>query len=400
MVSESCVMRQSKAFNNLHPGYIPHPLGGLSVEPFDWLSGLLVTIVGHSSLICVVEANRNCPQTTMGNGALLSLHKNDGTQTGEMVYNAKRQKRETIIANSAAEQKKIAQAIRITGALGKFADHINDCFVETGVVYNKRTLYQSTTDKRCWLRFTTKGIWMVSSTEHKDENLLAGFCCCRDYGHLDPSYAQIWYVFGNEGVFRIQARVKAIAMNLNEIDSTFLDLKRDSLSAVKIQGATGPHAHKINGVYRRQKVGNQGRHKRASDFFSYQQSSGQTSTLSYSFSGHWLLIQGSNVLAYCHLIRLANPCDALTWHVADAANKFTVQDDMTVKPCDETSTIDRKNHIRRIAVANTNFKPRVNSTDNVSAFRKWDSIETKQSPYMQAVKKLRASSQQKSRNAI
>ena len=281
------------------------------------------------------------------------MHRNEDETPGDVILNRMKERRETIIANSLAAQKQIAQAVRITGALGTFAHLINHCFVKTGVLYNERTLYQSAADKNLWLRFTKNGRWMVSSTEHKDENLLAGFCCCRDYGHLDPSYAQIWYVFGNEGVFRIQARVKAIAMNLNEIDSTFLDLKRDSLSAVKIQGATGPHAHKINGVYRRQKVGKQDKETRARDFFSCKRSLARPSTLSYDSSGHWVVIQDSNMLAHCGFTGFDNPCDPMLWYVVNSATIFSVQNNMAVIPFGETSAIDTEDRTGKMSQRQT-----------------------------------------------
>ena len=199
----------------------------------------------------------------MGNGGLIALHRQEeGAHEEEIIYDAPkddamrekkklREKRQSICKNSAAAGKSIARGIRITGALGKFSSKINDSFVATGLKYNERVLYKSLTQRDIWLRFTTKGTWMVSNTEQKDENLLAGFCCCRENGHLDPSYAQGWYVSGIEGVFRTQARVKAKAIN-PAVQNT-----RPDLSAVKIEGAAGPNAQKINGVYRRQKNTNQ-----------------------------------------------------------------------------------------------------------------------------------------------
>merc|ERR1719174_3102411 len=115
--------------------------------------------------------------------------------------------------DTTAPQKEIAESIRIEGAVGIYAKHINSCFLRNGEMHNDRMLYQSLSNPDHWLRYTTTGRWMVSTTEDKDRNFPIGFCHCKAFGLLDPSHAKGWFVLGRQGRFRRQTRV--IASNKN-----------------------------------------------------------------------------------------------------------------------------------------------------------------------------------------
>jgi len=214
--------------------------------------------------------------------------------------------------------------------------------------------YQSLSNPDHWLWYTTTGRWMVSTTKDRGLNLSNGFCHCKDFGLLDPSHAKGWLVLGREGKFRRQTQV--IARNTDE-ESKLRDLQlssaehnstddetqstQDALpSVVNFQGATGLSASKINGVYRCKtkkhptKPGEIVEDKKI--FYRHQSQSSwrYDSILLNDSSGRWMVLRDNQVLAYCELSGLADPCDSKRWHIANASKSlpsFSVQLSVDVK---------------------------------------------------------------------
>ena len=246
------------------------------------------------------------------------------------------------------EEEKTPKEIFLTGAVGKFACHINNRFVETDRMHNEHVLYKSSSNH--WLRYAMDGRWMVSDTKDKDENVLAGFCYCKQVGLPDPSYAKGWFVLGVQGIFRTQTQVQAVRRsetmgsesvmqsaqkNLNEeCKSEEMQQQRSQEEtekkkielpmAIKVQGATGLISHSINGIFKRQQGANV--------FYR----SDQRTTMYYDSSQRWIVHDGERALAYCGVTGLSNPCDtsATRWYVTNSSKSFSVQPKLSVTSLD------------------------------------------------------------------
>ena len=300
----------------------------------------------------------------MGNGALTMLHSNYAEQVVPMGVTDN----EYIAQNAndtTAPEKKIAESIRIKGAVGIYAEHINSYFVQTGEMYNNRMLYQSLSNPDHWLWYTTTRRWMISTTRDRDLNFPNGFCHCKDFGLPDPSHTKGWFVLGRQGRFRRQTRV-ITSKTTDEESDKLQDLQvssaehnstdgetqstQDALpSVVKIQGVTGLSACKINGVYRCKTKkhptipGELIEDKKI--FYRHQSQSGwrYDSILLNDSEGRWMVLRDNQVLAYCELPGLADPCDAKRWHIANASkslSSFTVQLSVDVTRGDAEDRLD------------------------------------------------------------
>ena len=282
----------------------------------------------------------------MGNGALLGLHKeepcenfSDGWASCDCdespdwascdcdeTDESPEESPEKQSIGAAQEKIKIAKAIHIKGAVGKFSSGINSTFVDTGKMCNGRMLYQSWLSPDNWLRYTDDGRWMVSNTKDKDDNLSGGFCYCKTSGLLDPSCAETgWYVLGEQGVFRMQPMVEALKITSAD------DVKQFAKTpmAIKVQGATGLLAYKINGTYKCQNDPSQC-HEAPKLFRRCEaQPASKCTTLAHDSLGRWVVTQGY-MLGYCELKDLTDPCDAKRWHVVNFAGSFSLQPSMSV----------------------------------------------------------------------
>jgi len=105
-------------------------------------------------------------------------------------------------------------------------------------------------------------------------------------------------------------------------------------SVVSFQGVTGLSAPKINGIYSCKtekhptKPGEIVEDKKI--FYRHQSQSSwrYDSILLNDSQGRWMVLRGNQVLAYCELSGLADPCDAKRWHIANASKSlpsFSVQ---------------------------------------------------------------------------
>ena len=121
-----------------------------------------------------------------------------------------------------------------------------------------------------------------------------------------------------------------------------VEVAQDKLPAsIKFQGAAGAMAHSINGVYNHQESESTDPNR-----IFYRKSQPPSATLLfpkmapictsilYDSSGRWKVMQGSNILAYCGLTGLPNPCNASRWYVANSAKSFSFQHRVTVKKLD------------------------------------------------------------------
>merc|ERR1712032_1582583 len=209
---------------------------------------------------------------------------------------------------------------------------------------------------------------MVSTTKDKHRNFPNGFCHCKAFGLLDPSHTKAWFVLGQQGKFRRQTqgvasnttdeeadKLQDLQLSCGEHNSTDGETQstQDALpSVVNFQGVTGLSASKINGVYRCKtkkhptKPGKLIEDKKI--FYRHQSQSGwrYDSILLNDSEGRWMVLQNSQVLAYCELPGLADPCDAKRWHIANASkslsksrstslSSFTLQLSVDVKRAEE-----------------------------------------------------------------
>ena len=171
-------------------------------------------------------------------------------------------------------------------------------------------LYQSLGNKHIWLRHSTDARWMVSNTAQKDENLLQGYCYCDGYGYPDPSHAERWYVLGRKGMFRSQRLMRNASMTRGQLQRKY---EKDEMNwqssgetlpnTLKIQGATGLMAHKINGIYQSENA--PGRLK------FYRRCTSSTladyTKLVLNSSGCWLVLGGDIIMAYSGVPCMADP---------------------------------------------------------------------------------------------
>jgi len=353
----------------------------------------------------------------MGNGALTTLHSNNKEQVSMGVQEILIEQNTN---DTTAPQKQIAESIRIEGAVGIFAKHINSCFVQSGEMYNDHMLYQSSSNPDHWLWFTTTGRWMVSTTKDRDLNFYFsnGFCHCKDFGLLDPSHAKGWLVLGREGKFRRQKQVIArktdvelklqdLQLSSAEHNSTDGETQstQDALpSVVNFQGATGLSASKINGVYRcrtKKHPTKRGEIVEDKKIFYRHQSQSDDSILLNDSSGRWMVFRDNQVLAYCEFSGLADPCDAKRWCISNASKSlpsFSVQLTVDVKRGDvkdlQSIPVRTKPSFRSSAFVSS---PRMNSilvdtysdkNDIKNAYRKRltssveDPIKKKITPYV------------------
>ena len=295
--------------------------------------------------------------TNMGNGALLGLH-----DSREVFYEEDAELNNWNHSGpyipDIGKKKSFAEGYRIEGAMGMYSQHINSWFIRTGQTHNEHMLYQSLSNPDNWLRYTTSGRWMVSTTSHKDKNLSEGFCCCKNFGLPKPSHAKGWFVLDRQGVFRTQTKVQATKMTDSELqqkdvkkytaenqygtDKSQLvyDALQDALpSCIKFEGATGLLAHMINGVYKCEVKSHPtypGRTIEDKKIFyrdSHDPSINRTTLLNDSM-GRWVVISEQRVLAYCGVLGLPSPCDASRWHVSNSAQAFSVQLSATVTKMD------------------------------------------------------------------
>ena len=292
-------------------------------------------------------------------------------------------------------QETSAKSVTIEGAVGIYANLINACFVQNGEMYNNRMLYQSFSNPGYWLWYTRNGRWMVSSTKDKDLNMECGFCHCKAFGLPDPSHTKGWFVLGSQGRFRRQTRVAArksgavvsseeLKMQdvqvsdkkskMQDVQVSDKELKQQDVQVsskelkpqdvqdpkntngetqltqdalpivVKFQGVTGFYASAINGVYmckkkqRATKLGESIEDKKI--FYRHQSQSywRYITTLVNGSSGNWMVLRDNQVLAYCELAGLADPCDAKRWHTRGKSNaspsSFSVQPNVNVKRVD------------------------------------------------------------------
>ena len=301
----------------------------------------------------------------MGNGALLSLHYREEQESATNAnIDEWNQGEEQDIHDSAEIEQKRAMGIRIEGAVGMYAEYINCCFIQTGKMHNERMLYQSSRDPDHWLRYTTAARWMVCTTKDKEEgNYGGGFCCCKHSGLLDPSHAKGWFVLGRQGMFRTQTNLKATRMTKKQLNSLEVrhgvdEIKRIEAeatlhaaipSAIKFQGATGLFANQINGTYKCKITRHLAEMIEDKTIF-YRcgaRTEGHKTTLLNDSSGRWILLQRSNVLAYCNLTGLSNPCDATRWFISNSSKVFSVQLSVTVTTVD-AKDIQSLNSSRRM----------------------------------------------------
>merc|ERR1712032_1317458 len=87
---------------------------------------------------------------------------------------------------------------------------------------------------------------------------------------------------------------------------------------ISFQGATGL----INGIYKRQRSRNVLHPDKV--FRQCKRTSNSCYSLSYDSSGRWVVMQGSNVLAYCGSTGLPSPCDAKRWYVKNSERRGTL----------------------------------------------------------------------------
>lgn len=280
----------------------------------------------------------------MGNGALLGLHPNTGTNDPYNPYDLKydlQSEEPQDSDNSETKHDEIAPGISIRGALGDFARNINADFIRTGEVYNDHELYRSMSSQHDWLRYTPGGRWMVSSTQDKNSNSSAGFCCSKDVGLFDPSCAKGWLVVGSQHVFRTQAMVKATRMKSGDIFDQRQTVEDSFPKKIHFQGASGSRGHDINGVYTCETTEEKFVEDNLAETKFYRQEnhpSTYCSTLAYDSSGRWVVLRGSHLLAYCALTGLANPCYSTRWYVSSTKRLYSVQPLVTVMPV-ETKTV-------------------------------------------------------------
>lgn len=242
------------------------------------------------------------------------------------------------------------EQIEICGAKGSYSKYINGTFVATGKMYNKRMLYRSLSKPTYWLRFTKGLLWMVSSTQDRRENAQGGICRCIERDLISPCHARSWFVLSRKkGVFRSQKLVKVAKRNQNNVSET-QQLDNDAIGqaeqrtfdVVKIEGATGIVAEKINGFYQ------------YSDTRSYTKTTCQLDSeteaesiklLYDSETGRWIIGQtlggkDTLVLAYCASPDITDPCNVSRWFVCNAASVFLVHPCMVVTRCAELTSLN------------------------------------------------------------
>ena len=294
----------------------------------------------------------------MGNGALLSLHSPDArTMNGDVLDESNEQGKQDICESAENKEAEEAEGIQIEGAVGVYSDNINSSFVQTAQMHNEHKLYKSLSNPDHWLRYTAAGRWMVCTTKDKDEeNIAGGFCCCKISGLLEPSHAKGWFVLGKQGLFRTQTNIKVTKVTKKKLihlhkcarkQHGIEEIKRRKVEAsmhaalvpsvIKFQGATGLLAHQINGTYKCKIK----RHPNEKDqvvedkkiyYRCGSRVEGRKTTLLNDSSGRWILLKRRNVLAYCGLTGLANPCDATSWFVSNSSKNFSVQLSLVVTP--------------------------------------------------------------------
>lgn len=238
--------------------------------------------------------------------------------------------------------------ICMIGAVGKFASRINSSFIETGKMYNDRMLYKTVSKPTHWLRYTTAEKWIISNTKDKGKNSWGGFCRCKASGLSDPSHVKMWYVLNEQGTFQTQANICSTSITSEECNQLeellLLQQRRQSVRAVKVQGATGTLASKINGVYKC-KRDNKNRFGEPAEFERrLSESSSESITISSDEPGRWIVgmeLPGNDLvlLAYCQATKGSGLCGTTRWFVSNSAAAFIVQPCMTVTPVDlETET--------------------------------------------------------------
>ena len=185
------------------------------------------------------------------------------------------------------------------------------------------------------------------------------------------------------------------------------EVAQDKLPAsIKFQGATGAMAHSINGVYKYQKSG-----KTDPDGIFYRKwqrpslkpllpsqrkKISPNTSISCDSSGRWKVMQGSNMLAYCGLTGLPNPCNASRWYVANSAKSFSFQPSVIVKKLDakqertHTQGRDRGSpctpDCSRISALKT-IRRRPCFTPRLTSFSSVD-VKINTSPYIKAVARM------------
>ena len=290
----------------------------------------------------------------MGNAALLGLHANNEEKWRQSIYGPEgRTIKEEIeeqrfqLQLDVKQPEENAPGIRIEGAVGMYACHINHPFVRTKTMYNERPLYRSLVEENHWLRYASCGIWMVSSTVDKEDDSSDGFCKCGAVGLFEPYQAIRWYVLGEKKAFRTQTRVKVRAMTSEEIMHDGRAIQEALPSKISFQGAGGMLAYKINGLYMwkvpRGESQIQNKCGRKLMFWrckSKTSTSKNRSVLVFDAEQRWIVVQGTQVLAYCESTGLKSPVDATRWHICNLARTFSVQSSVTVTPVDSNQNND------------------------------------------------------------
>ena len=212
--------------------------------------------------------------------------------------------------------------VLITGAQGEFRESIDGIYFSTGTQYNSRPLYRKHEDPNFWLRYVSK-LWVVSGTDNMEARDDAGLCSCKEEGLLDPVNASTW--LESNGIALVEQRsVKAV---------------RHCLPVI-ISGALGPHAAKINGIYKARDVCANGKVV----LFGAMRQPGESPRICLRCikTGHWEVCQSTarahhacsstwETLAISQQTNLDDPARATSWQVLDSVNTLAVQRSITIE---------------------------------------------------------------------
>lgn len=139
-------------------------------------------------------------------------------------------------------------SLTILGASGPTARSINGEYDPTGTLYNGRPLLGRRDGTPGWFRFTKKGSWMVSNTQHKDANDNTGVLVSVGLDRFDPTKVGTWLVWGANRTWEHQDVMVAATTSVHHesmSDTSGRTVKKPKVVAVR---SITKAAHKVQAV--------------------------------------------------------------------------------------------------------------------------------------------------------
>ena len=163
---------------------------------------------------------------------------------------------EVVTSSASAAQSGVVPSVRIIGATGINAGVINGVYEPTGELSDgNMTVYRKMGAGDVWLEYhaSTK-LWQVKRTAAKGTSVCLAYCVVTVKGLPTECPKGQWQI-DDGSKFYPQPAITVSITSEDEAEAYRAELEREAarvvkgISSVRVEGATGTHADKINGVY-------------------------------------------------------------------------------------------------------------------------------------------------------